>query len=114
MELIWRLAAGTPGPVIVESWWFAPRDRHLVRDALRRCGNPAVVELWCDVPAGVARERYAARNRHPVHDDTRRLAEDWDAWAASAAPLHLGEVLRIPTGVPVDIAATATRVQALP
>jgi predicted kinase len=113
MDLVWRLVAGVPGLVIVESWWFAPRDRKYVRDALLRCGGPAVVELWCDVPAAHARRRYAARRRHPVHDDARRLAEDWDAWAASAGPLHLGPVLRIRTDGPVDIVATASRVLAL-
>ena len=112
MDLVWRLAATTPGLVIVESWWFAPRDRQLVCDGLRRCDGPAVVELWCDVPAGLARRRFAGRRRHPVHDDARRLAEDWDVWAASAGPLGVGEVLRIPTDGPVDIAGTASRVMA--
>jgi predicted kinase len=112
MELAWQFAAAVRGLVIVESWWFAPRDRRLVEDALRRCGNPAVVEVWCEVPAALARQRYATRHRHPVHDDARRLAGDWTAWAASAGPLHLSEVLRVRTDAPVDIAATATRVEA--
>ena len=112
MELVWRLAAATPGPVIVESWWFAPRDRQFARDGLRRCGNPAVVELWCECPAEIARRRFADRRRHAVHDDARRLAADWDTWAASAGPLHLGPVLRIPTDAPVDIPATASQVVA--
>jgi predicted kinase len=112
MDFVWQLAASVPGLVVIESWWFAPRDRRFVSDGLRRCGSPAVVEVWCDVPASVARQRYAGRQRHPIHDDASRLSEDWDTWAACAEPLHVGEVLRVQTDVPVDFAATADRVMA--
>lgn len=112
MEFVWQLAARADGLAVVESWWFAPRDRDLIREALSRLGDPAVVELWCDAPAATARQRYAARRRHPVHDDARRLAADWDTWARSAAPLHVGAVLRVPTTAPVDVGATARKVLA--
>lgn len=112
MDQVWQLAAAMPGLVLIDSWWFAPRDRQFARDGLRRCGNPAVVELWCDVPAPVARQRYAGRQRHPVHDDARRLAEEWDRWAAAAEPLSVGAVVRLSTEGRVDIAATADRVLA--
>lgn len=36
--------------------------------------------------------------------DEQRLAEDWDMWAAQAAPLGLGPVLTVDTTRPVDYA----------
>lgn len=111
MDLVWQLAAATPGMVIVESWFFAPRDWQFVAAGLLRSGNPEVVEVWCDVPAAQARRRYDERRRHRVHDDARRLAEDWDTWATHAGPLHLGAVVRIATDRPVDIAGAAARIR---
>src|SRR3954447_10879061 len=60
-KAMWDLAAATPGLVILESWWFKPRDLGYVQDGLRRCVSRATVEIWCDAPASLAQERY--RNR---------------------------------------------------
>lgn len=73
MEAVWSIAAALPGLVIVESWWFRPRDLGYARAGLDRCTATAVVELWSDVPPDLARRRYAARRRHPVHEDRQRL-----------------------------------------
>jgi predicted kinase len=105
MDAAWGLAAEIPGTVVVESWWFRPRDLGFVATGLERCGNPPLVEVWCDVPAEIARARVAARQRHRVHEDSQRLAECWADWAARAEPLNLGPVLRVDTSVGVEVEA---------
>ena len=111
-ELMWTLAAATPGTVLVDSWWFAPRDRAAAVADLARCGDATVVEVWCDVPADVARERYLARVRHPVHGDPGRLPDAWPRWAAGARPLGIGTTLTVRTDRPVDHVALAHEIRA--
>ncbi|WP_116953225.1 AAA family ATPase [Jiangella endophytica] len=110
MEAAWTIAAGLPGLVVMESWWFKPRDIGHVRAGLDRCGASAVVEVWCQVPPDVARRRFEIRRRHPVHDDRQRLAEAWSEWAASPEPLGVGRTVRVDTTGPVDIGALAQRI----
>lgn len=113
MEAVWRLAAAPLPRVVVESWWFRPRDLDHALRGLATAGADAVVEIWCDVPPDVARERYEARTgRHPVHADDRDLTAEWAAWSAGAAPLALGPVVRQDTTGPVDVGALALRVSA--
>ncbi|GIH18505.1 AAA family ATPase [Rugosimonospora africana] len=105
MEAAWSLTAGIAGTVLLESWWFRPRDLAFTTAAWRRCGEPALVEVWCEVPAEVARGRYAARVRHSMYEDARHLATSWDDWAARAEPLGIGEVVRVDTSTEVEITA---------
>lgn len=84
-DMMWTLAAAMSGTVIMESWWFEPRDLHLFEAGLRRCGSTSVIEAWCDVPSHVAKSRYAARHRHRIHDDKGKLADAWPRWEAEAA-----------------------------
>lgn len=84
-DMMWTLAAAMSGTVIMESWWFEPRDLHFVEAGLRRCGSTSVIEAWCDVPSHVAKSRYAARHRHRIHDDKGKLADAWPRWEAEAA-----------------------------
>jgi hypothetical protein len=37
------------------------------------------------------------------HDDVRRLAEDWDDWAARAEPLALTPVLKVDTSRSINL-----------
>ena len=37
-EAMWDLAAVVPGGVLLESWWFPPRDRAYAESGLRRSG----------------------------------------------------------------------------
>ncbi|MFD6136100.1 AAA family ATPase [Isoptericola sp. NPDC060257] len=111
MEAVWRLAAAPLPRVVVESWWFRPRDLDHALRGLATAGADAVVEVWCDVPPDVARGRYESRpDRHPVHADDRDLTAEWAAWSAGAAPLALGPVVRQDTTRPVDVGALALRV----
>ncbi|MGW8566875.1 AAA family ATPase [Isoptericola sp. NPDC055881] len=117
-EVVWRLAAAPVPRVVVESWWFRPRDLDHALRGLATAGADAVVEVWCDVPPEVARSRYEARAasrspaRHPVHADDRDLAAQWTAWSAHGAPLALGPVVRQDTQGRVDVGLLARRVAA--
>jgi predicted kinase len=106
-ELLWTLAAAVPGEVVLESWWFRPRDRDFVWQGLGRTGTRQVVEVWCDVPGEVARERYARRTRPAFYEDDRHLAESWPRWLAEAAPLGVSLEVRVRTDAYVDVPALA-------
>ena len=118
-EALWALLEHFPTGAVLESWWPAV-DRHHVEAGLRRAGvDPAsVVEVWCDVPAWLARERFEARagQRHAVHGPQVGLAW-WDGdEPASARPLGLGPVLRVDTSGPLEpsvVVRTALQARAL-
>ena len=63
MDMVWALAQTIPGTVIIDSWWFKPRDLHFARTGIRNTGASHAVEIWCDIPADTAKARYASRNR---------------------------------------------------
>jgi predicted kinase len=110
METAWSLVAEMPGTVILESWWFKPRDLGLVKAGLERCCAATVIEIWCEVPADLARQRFVARDRHPAHQDARRLAGSWEDWATRAEPLGVGLTLKVRTDRPVDVGSVAAAV----
>ena len=107
MEAAWALAAGVAGAVVLESYWFRARDLHRAESGVRRCRPGATVEVWCDVPPELARDRYATRSRSALFDDARHLAESWADWSARAEPLGFTCVIRVPTDRPVDLPALA-------
>ncbi|GAA0472681.1 hypothetical protein Ade02nite_52450 [Paractinoplanes deccanensis] len=111
-ELMWELAAAEQGTVVLESWWFKPRDLGFVRSGLGRSGAIGVVEVWCEVSAEVARQRVERRRRPGYYEDGRRLAENWAEWSAGAEPLGVGTILRVRTDAPVDLASLTTAVSA--
>jgi len=112
-ETVWRLAAAPLARVVVESWWFRPRDLDHALRGLATAGADAVVEVWCDVPPELARRRFEARvDRHAVHADDRDMSAEWAAWSAHGAPLALGPVVRQETDGPVDVELLARRVTA--
>ncbi|MEV6487226.1 AAA family ATPase [Actinoplanes sp. NPDC051633] len=112
METIWMLAAQIGGTVVVDSWWFRPRDLDHARNGLATSGATGVVEVWCDVPAEVARRRFVARNRHGLYRDDDHSTADWPIWAAEAEPLAIGQVIRVDARNPIDIPALTGRVRA--
>jgi predicted kinase len=109
-ETMWTLAAAMSGTVVLESWWFRPRDLRFVEAGLRRCRPTSVVEVWCEVPSAVAKSRYAARQRHRIHDDQRKLADAWPRWEVEAEPLGVGPVVRVDTRGPVRLADVADQI----
>ena len=102
-DMMWTLAAAMSGTVILESWWFRPRDLRFVEAGLRRCSPTHTTEVWCEVPPCVAKSRYMARQRHRIHDDQRKLADAWPRWEVEAEPLGVGPVVRVDTGSPVNL-----------
>ena len=110
MEAAWVLAAGMPGTVILDAWLYRPRDLPFVEGGLILCGKPPVVEVWCDVAVETAMQRYAARERHPIHEDGAR-ASSYATWTAGAEPLGLAPTLHVRTEGPVDIERVAREVR---
>ncbi|WP_147915648.1 AAA family ATPase [Ruania zhangjianzhongii] len=112
MDTTWALAGAASGTVVIESFWFRPRDLRFAEEGIRTAGARSVVEVWCDVPVELARTRYARRTRHAVHEDDRRLTLDWETWAEQAEPLALGPVMRVDTREPIDLHSLVRAVQA--
>ena len=100
-DAMWQLSAAMPGRVIVESWWYRPRDVDYVLDGIALSETPNVVEVWCDVPADLAWKRYLERQRHQVHPAA--ISEtDWASWSTGAVPLGVGRVVRVDTSFPTS------------
>jgi len=110
-ETIWALLGDAPAGAVLESYW--PADvRHFVVRGLSRAGDPAAVEIWCDVSLETARRRYEARHpRHLIHGDLLTDAE-WDRCRSTARPLQVGPVLPVDTTRPVDTQAIIAWIQA--
>jgi glucokinase len=113
-ETMWALLADAPGGAVLESSWRAD-VRSLVAAGLARAGVSRAVEVWCDVPAGVAWQRYVERwpSVHPIHG-ALMTAEEWAVMVANEEPLGLGPVIRVDTTTRgVDVAALAAEVRSL-
>jgi hypothetical protein len=73
---------------------------------------PGIVEVRCACAPELARERYAARIRHPSHFDREHLRESFDSWIAEdAARPPVGPRLDVDTALPLDVPAIATWVR---
>lgn len=111
-ETLWTLLADAPGGAVLESPWLA-HLRPVVIAGLHRAGVKRPLEIWCDVPVDLARERYEkdAPHRHPMHGDNPVTDEDWRFLRTVAEPLALGPVHRVDTSAPlnVDMVANWTR-----
>ena len=75
-------------------------------------GVASGVEVWCEAPFEVLRERFTTRPRHAVHDDAHRMPE-WEASARTARPISGFPVIRVDTSRPVDTAQLVARLRAL-
>jgi predicted kinase len=111
-DTMWRLAAMVDGLAVVESFWATERDEQFLRAGLTTAGAERAIEVWCEVPLELARERYITRPRHHAHSDDGRLAE-WDVLAAAAQPCSGQPVLPVDTSSAVDVGALARQALAL-
>ncbi|MFQ6395393.1 AAA family ATPase [Nocardia sp. KC 131] len=111
MDALWALARATPETVVIDSWWFKPRDLQFAEAGIERTRADCAVEVWCDIPAEVAKARYASRRRAALHQDERLLADDWAIWAERAEPLGLLPTVVVDTTQPVDCAELAERIK---
>jgi predicted kinase len=109
-DALWAIAAMIPGVVMVESFWATGRDERWFRRGHARIGAPEGVELWCDAPRDLARQRAQSRPRHRVHTDAERR-DEWEELTAEAAPITGFPVLRVDTGRRVDLPALACEVR---
>lgn len=105
----WRIVGMLQGAVLVESVWLAGRDDEWFRRGWESVGRPRGIEVWCEAPREVMRERFFIRTRHAVHDDGQRH-DEWDACADHARPMTGFPVLRVATATPVDVPGLARRI----
>jgi len=105
-ETMWQLVSAIPDTVIVESWWYRPRDLGFVTEGLAQSGSPNVVEIWCELPPDLAWRRYLNRQRHEIHPAVPS-DEDWAQWSANAVALGIGPTIDVDTSVPIDPPALA-------
>lgn len=108
-DVLWRITGMLAGTALVESVWVAGRDEEWFRRGWASVGSPAGVELWCEAPDEIMRERYLTRPRHRVHDDQARIAE-WESWAATARPMTGLPVVRVDTSAWVDVPRLAASI----
>lgn len=114
LETVWTLLRDARCGALLEAPWLVDA-RGPARAGLERAGvaTHTVHEVWCDVPAGVARERVLARipDRHVVHGDTRAsVFAKFEKWEPLAHPLEFGAVHRVDTRAGVDVEALARRI----
>lgn len=109
-DALWRMVGMLSGTVLAESVWLTGRDEEWFRRGWESAGSPVGVELWCEAPRAVMRERYLTRPRHAVHDDIGRIGE-WEAAAEIAQPISGFPVIRVDTAEPVDIVALTARIR---
>ncbi len=98
-EVLWALAADLQVPLLVDAFVTCDRGEPVVA----ALGGPSrVLEVWCDVPVAVARERYARRAplRHPIHGERPARFEEW---AERDGPLGTVPCLRVDTSRAVDV-----------
>ncbi|MGF3054866.1 AAA family ATPase [Microbacterium sp. YY-03] len=101
-DALWRIVGMLNGAVLVDSFWLAGRDEEWFRRGWESAGSPAGLEVWCEAPRQIMRERYLTRPRHGVHDDQGRV-DEWEAWAAKARPMTGLPMLCMDTSGPADV-----------
>lgn len=95
-DALWAVVGVIQTPVIVESFWISGRDERFFEAGLRTAGILSGVEVWCEAPVDVMRDRFLTRPRHFAHDDARRV-DEWESMARSASPVSGFPVLRVDT-----------------
>ncbi len=108
VELVVQLDA-VVGSVVVDIWIAPERDTDRITTLLRKQRRD-IVELVCRVPADVAVERYAGRQRSGPHRpaDASTLHRIQEA-VEHFEPMGIGRCIEIDTSRPVDIDGVVAR-----
>ncbi|CAI0859160.1 AAA family ATPase [Serratia quinivorans] len=104
-QAIWSLVAQAPQRCIyVIDAWYGFQPRELLRQYLREAGVTQVLEVWNQISAKLAAERYAARlgQRSAGHPGAEYLPE-LRALAERAMPMAIGPVIRVDQALPLEI-----------
>ncbi|MFC0680875.1 AAA family ATPase [Lysobacter korlensis] len=112
MDTLWSVAGAADIGMVIESFWWKHRDLRHVERGLEAAGSPAVVEVWCAVPADVAAERYEDRDRHPVHTPGWELSEHPEWEKHPPEPLAVGPVVHVDTADEYDLDAVLAEIGA--
>ena len=110
-RVMWELVAAHPSGAIVETW-FGPTGREAVEQGAARAGidRHRVLEVWCEVPIDLARDRFRARLGTPGRSSWLDAAGREDAyWAelSDTEPLGLARLRRVSTADVVSPAELA-------
>ncbi|CAI1008830.1 Uncharacterised protein [Serratia quinivorans] len=104
-QAIWSMVAQAPQRCIyVIDAWYGFQPRELLRQYLREAGVTQVLEVWNQISAKLAAERYAARlgQRSAGHPGAEYLPE-LRALAERAMPMAIGPVIRVDQALPLEI-----------
>ncbi|CAI2784428.1 Uncharacterised protein [Serratia grimesii] len=104
-QAIWSMVAQAPQRCIyVIDAWYGFQPRELLRQYLREAGVTQVLEVWNQISAKLATERYAARlgQRSTGHPGAEYLPE-LRALAERAMPMAIGPVIRVDQALPLEI-----------
>jgi predicted kinase len=102
MGTMWALLADWPCGAVLESTWPAQETWEYVVSGLKLAGVDRPLQIWCEVSADLARQRFDERQprRHPIHGDPPDDSE-WQRWACARA-LPISDTLRVNTAGAVD------------
>ncbi|TFZ50974.1 AAA family ATPase [Serratia proteamaculans] len=104
-QAIWSMVAQAPQRCIyVIDAWYGFQPRELLRQYLREAGVTQALEVWNQISAELATERYAARlgQRSAGHPGAEYLPE-LRALAERAMPMAIGPVIRVDQALPLEI-----------
>jgi predicted kinase len=106
LDSLYALAGAIDGSAVLDAIWLSNRDRPFLDAGLVTMGEPRVLEVWCDIPEQLARERFERRmpDRHEMHESWR--PGFWEG----AGPITR-DPLRVDTSSDVDVDALADTVR---
>lgn len=100
-QVIWDIIGGAPqGSTFIADAWFGFQPKDVLQDYLQRAGVTQVLEIWCQIDAKLAAERFASRlgERLPGHVGAEYIPE-LKILAGNARPIALGPVYSVDQNV---------------
>lgn len=100
-QVIWDIIGGAPaGSTFIVDAWFGFQPKEVLQDYLQRAGATQVLEIWCQIDADLAAERFTARlgDRLPGHVGAEYIPE-LKILAGKARPITSGPVYSVDQNV---------------